>query len=58
MPESGRGQPHSKTLARFSARLYFRKVEECGCPLPLSYRLSVQATTTINVLLTGPASSV
>jgi hypothetical protein len=34
-PKSGRGQPHSKTLARFSARCFFRKVLECGCPLPL-----------------------
>jgi len=33
--ESGRGQPHSKTLARFSARYFLRKVLECGCPLPL-----------------------
>jgi hypothetical protein len=42
-PESGRGQPHSKTLARLSARWFFRKVLECGCRLPLSCRLSGQA---------------
>ena len=34
-PESGRGLPHSKTLPRFLARCSFRKVLECGCPLPL-----------------------
>jgi hypothetical protein len=33
--ESGRGQPHSKTLARRIARDSFREVLECGCPLPL-----------------------
>jgi hypothetical protein len=33
--ESGRGQPHSKTLARFRKWRYLRKVLECGCPLPL-----------------------
>jgi len=33
--ESGRGQPHSKTLSRRIARHFFRKVLECGCPLPL-----------------------
>jgi hypothetical protein len=33
--ESGRGQPHSKTLARFPARYLIREVLECGCPLPL-----------------------
>jgi hypothetical protein len=44
--ESGRGQPHSKTLARFSARCLFRKVLECGCPLPLLSRLPMQSATT------------
>src|SRR6266850_5467967 len=33
--ESGRGQPHSKTLSRWIARYSFREVLECGCPLPL-----------------------
>jgi hypothetical protein len=33
--KSGRGQPHSKTLARIRGRNYIRKVLECGCPLPL-----------------------
>jgi hypothetical protein len=33
--ESGRGQPHSKTLSRRIARHSFREVLECGCPLPL-----------------------
>ena len=33
--ESGRGQPHSKTLSRRIARPSFREVLECGCPLPL-----------------------
>ena len=33
--ESGRGQPHSKTLPRCWTRCSFRKVLECGCPLPL-----------------------
>jgi hypothetical protein len=34
--ESGRGQPHSKTLARHPLRPKTRSVLECGCPLPLS----------------------
>jgi hypothetical protein len=33
--ESGRGQPHSKTLSRRNARHSFREVLECGYPLPL-----------------------
>ena len=33
--ESGRGQPHSKTLPRFGTHGSFRKVLECGGPLPL-----------------------
>src|SRR5436309_8586876 len=33
--ESGRGQPHSKTLARATQPGCFREVLECGCPLPL-----------------------
>ncbi len=37
--KSGRGQPHSKTLARALAYYSFRKVWECGCPLPLLERL-------------------
>jgi hypothetical protein len=35
--ESGTGQPHSKTLARFLARHSVREVLECGCPLPLYF---------------------
>src|SRR5947209_5640774 len=34
--QSGRGQPHSKTLSRPIARCSVREVLECGCPLPLS----------------------
>src|SRR5262249_42642708 len=34
--QSGRGQPHSKTLTRRIARHSLREVLECGCPLPLS----------------------
>ena len=34
--KSGRGQPHSKTLARPPIRQTTRSVPECGCPLPLS----------------------
>jgi len=34
--QSGRGQPHSKTLARCLAHYSVREVLECGCPLPLS----------------------
>jgi hypothetical protein len=33
--ESGIGLPHSKTLARFRARLLLREVLECGSPMPL-----------------------
>jgi hypothetical protein len=34
--DSGRGQPHSKTLPREPKRYGIRQVLECGCPLPLS----------------------
>jgi len=34
--QSGRGQPHSRTLSRRIMHQYLRKVLECGCPLPLS----------------------
>jgi len=37
--ESGRGQPHFKTLARSLASLSFREVFECNCPLPLCRRI-------------------
>ena len=30
--KNGRAQPHSKTLARLSARVLIREVLECGCP--------------------------
>jgi beta-galactosidase len=33
--DSGIGLPHSKTLTRFLERNYFRKVVECGSPMPL-----------------------
>jgi len=33
--KSGIGLPHSTTLARWIARLYFRDVVECGGPMPL-----------------------
>src|SRR5207245_7895001 len=36
--ESGRGQPHSKTLRADSEISNIRQVLECGCPLPLLYR--------------------
>jgi hypothetical protein len=32
------GLPHSKTLARTTARGFFREVVECGSPMPLSLR--------------------
>jgi hypothetical protein len=35
--QSGRGQPHSKTLPRRITRYSFREVLECGCPLPLFF---------------------
>jgi len=39
--ESGRAQPHSKTLPRYSKVLYeYRQVLECGCALPLSIELA------------------
>jgi hypothetical protein len=34
--QSGRGLPHSKTLARRIARPSFREVLECGSPMPIS----------------------
>jgi hypothetical protein len=34
--QSGRGQPHSKTLLRRIACHFFREVVECGSPMPLS----------------------
>jgi hypothetical protein len=45
--QSGRGQPHSKTLARHPMRQKTRSVLECGCPLPLSH-LDVQAILSRN----------
>src|SRR5678815_637619 len=39
--QSGRGQPHSKTLSRWIARRCSREVLECGCPLPLSFWVHV-----------------
>src|SRR5437660_4030333 len=50
--ESGRGQPHSRTLARGSVGPYISRVSrrsvrlrasvlECGCPLPLSSERSI-----------------
>src|ERR1051325_8563310 len=36
--QSGRGLPHSKTLARYLAPSKSRQVLECGSPLPLSLR--------------------
>jgi hypothetical protein len=41
--ESGRGQPHSTTLARVPARNSIREVLECGCPLPLFSTLGARA---------------
>jgi hypothetical protein len=35
--KSGIGLPHSKTLPRWIARLFFREVVECGSPMPLSF---------------------
>src|SRR2546427_4901148 len=44
--ESGRGQPHSKTLARATQPGCFRKVLECGCPLPLFLTANIGERTT------------
>jgi 3-isopropylmalate/(R)-2-methylmalate dehydratase small subunit len=41
--QSGRGQPHSKTLSRRIAPHSFREVLECGCPPPLSVLVSLCA---------------
>src|SRR6266850_6692330 len=48
--QSGRGQPHSKTLSRGIARRSFREVLECGCPLPLSLRSSAGTVSFVRVL--------
>jgi len=40
--KSGRGQPHSKTLARLSTHLFIREVVECGSPMPLSLLPSIR----------------
>jgi len=40
--ESGMGLPHSKTLARRNAGYSFRKVVECGSPMPLWNRLRAE----------------
>jgi beta-galactosidase len=37
--ESGMGLPHSTTLSRSVGRNYFRKVVECGSPMPLCFRI-------------------
>src|SRR5689334_22173636 len=49
--QSGRGQPHSKTLSRRNARRSFREVLECGCPLPLSWRFPNLQLATFNFQL-------
>jgi hypothetical protein len=41
--QSGRGQPHSRTLSRLLARHSFR-----GCPLPLSLLASTRAHSTVS----------
>src|SRR6267154_1527439 len=53
--KSGRGQPHSKTLARIPARNSIREVLECGCPLPL-FRSTLHATA-LNFALVHRATS-
>jgi hypothetical protein len=45
--ESGGGQPHSKTLARYPSASNFCKVLDCGSPLPLSSRLSTKQPTAV-----------
>jgi len=49
--ESGRGQPHPKTLSRRLARNFFRKVLECGCPLPLFLLRSARAARFIGLMV-------
>src|SRR5205809_3919872 len=44
--ESGRGQPHSTTLARATQPGCFREVLECGCPLPLFLTANIGERTT------------
>jgi hypothetical protein len=56
--QSGGGQPHSKTLPRWTARLSFREVLECGCPLPLSPLLSRVAPFLSHMLILRLGSSV
>src|ERR1043166_1710671 len=53
--ESGRGQPHSKTLRENLRPRKFRMVLECGCPLPLLIaRLAIAFK---NLLQNGPSYS-
>src|SRR5215510_11203000 len=47
--QSGRGQPHSRTLSRRIACYSFREVLECGCPLPLSFGLLTRAAPSIGL---------
>jgi hypothetical protein len=41
--QSGMGLPHSTTLARHLTRNIFRKVLECGSPMPLFCGFSTTA---------------
>src|SRR2546425_8894595 len=49
--KSGRGQPHSKTLARGAKSRCIRQVLECGCPLPLSFPEPVTAVCSLILLV-------
>src|SRR6266850_1650430 len=48
--QSGRGQPHSKTLSRRVARRSFREVLECGYPLPLLFLRSARAVPFLAIM--------
>jgi hypothetical protein len=48
--QSGREQPHSKTLSRQIARCSFREVLECGCPLPLLLSASTGTVSFVGLM--------
>jgi len=54
--QSGRGQPHSKSLRKESRAIRRDSVLECGCPLPLSLLSRALTATFIGRMPLNPAT--